>query len=79
LPLLIAQNDAEHWQVQLPTQDKHYSGRGLPPKRLLILYVPRVLAGQPLPQGWTWNNKDDGSWRLANPHAGESLEGYFSP
>jgi hypothetical protein len=78
LPLVIAQTDANHWEAEVPTQNKRYSGSGLPPKQLLVLYLPRALAGQTLPQGWTWNTTTDGGWRLENQHKGESLEGYFS-
>jgi hypothetical protein len=78
-PLLIAQSRANDWQVELPIQNKRYSGRGLPPARLLILYLPRALAGLPLPQGWSWNTMANGGWRLENHRTGESLEGYFNP
>src|SRR5437660_1653021 len=36
-PLLIAQTAADAWEVQLPTENKRYSGRGQPPARLLAL------------------------------------------
>jgi hypothetical protein len=78
LPLLVAQSDTAHWEVELPTQKKRYSGRGKPPTRLLILYLPRALSGQPLPRGWAWKDSGDGNWRLVN-RKGESLEGYFTP
>jgi hypothetical protein len=78
-PLLTAQSQADAWQLELPTQNKRYSGHGLPPKRLLALYLPRVLAGEKLPQGWSWSQLPDGAWRLENHRTGESLEGYFNP
>ena len=78
-PLVIAQNQANGWQVELPVQNKRYSGRGLPPARLLILYLPRALAGQSLPKGWSWNTMANGGWRLENHRIGESLEGFFNP
>ncbi len=77
-PLVIAQSWADRWEVELPAQNRRYAGRGLPPKRLLILYLPRAIAGQSLPSGWSWNAIADGSWRLTNHRAGESLEGYFN-
>lgn len=79
LPLLIAQTGGDRWQVELPVQDQRHSGRGEPPRRLLLLYLPRALAGEPLPSFWTWTTAPSGSWRLANPATGESLEGYFDP
>jgi len=78
-PLLVAQSAPNHWQVELPTQNQRYSGGGLPPRRLLILYLPRALEGQALPAGWAWSTSTNGGWRLENRRSGEYLEGYFNP
>jgi hypothetical protein len=43
--LVIAQASPRQWQVEFPPQNKHYAGPGEPPKRLIWLYLPRVLAG----------------------------------
>ena len=77
-PLIIAQSDDNYWEVELPTQDQRHSGRGAPPSRLLILYLPRAMAGQPLPRGWSWTETDDEGWKLNNQRTGESLHGYFT-
>ncbi len=77
-PLVIAQSRLDSWEVELPAQDKRYSGHGLPPARLLILYLPRALAGDPLPRRWSWNLSAEGRWRLENQRTGESLAGYFT-
>lgn len=76
-PLLIGQEVGNRWEVELPAQNKHYSGRGHPPKRLIWLYLPRALAGESLPTNWTWR-EDGKGWRLENPASGESLEGFFN-
>ena len=76
-PLMAAQRQATTWQIELPAQAKFFSGHGAPPQRLLLLYLPRALAGEPLPRGWTWNQSPDGLWRLENGRRGEWLEGYF--
>jgi hypothetical protein len=75
--LVVAQATPQGWQVEFPPQNKHYAGRGAPPTRLLWLYLPRVLSGQPPPRHWIWH-WDASGWRLENPATGESLEGYFS-
>jgi hypothetical protein len=77
-PLAVAQATAHSWEVQLPTENKRYSGHGRPPARLIFLYLPRVLAGQPPPRGWTWQRLPENGWRLENRASGEMLEGYFS-
>jgi hypothetical protein len=77
-PLAIAQANTNGWEVQLPTENKTYSGRGRPPARLFFLYLPKILAGQPPPKGWTWLPLPDNAWRLENRGTGEKLEGFFN-
>ena len=76
-PLVTAQKDADAWQVELPTENKRYSGRGRPPARLIWFWLARVVCGEPAPQKWIWN-QDHGRWRLENRATGEALEGYFA-
>lgn len=75
--LVIARCSAHHWQVEFPPENKHYAGPGTPPKRIIWLYLPRVLSGEPPPHNWTWR-ADSNGWRLENTATGEALEGYFS-
>ncbi len=75
--LVTAQSNAQGWRAEFPPQNKHYSGRGAPPKRLLWLYLPRALSGKSLPKGFSWR-QDANGWRLENKASGESLEGYFT-
>jgi hypothetical protein len=74
---MIAQSTARQWEVEIPPQHKHYAGHGVPPLRVIWLYLPRVLAGKPPPKGWVWR-QDDTQWHLENSTTGESLEGYFN-
>jgi hypothetical protein len=76
-PFLEAQSISNLWAVELPSLNKRYGGRGLPPKRLMWLYLPRALRGESLPRNWTWH-MDDSGWRLENTNNKEQLEGYFS-
>jgi hypothetical protein len=75
-PLVTAQATAKRWTVEFPPQNKHYAGRGAPPKRVIWLYLPRVLSGQPPPRHFSWH-QDANGWKLENHKNGESLEGYF--
>jgi hypothetical protein len=77
-PLVIGQATEKRWQVEFPAQNQRYGGSGLPPKRLLWLYLPRVLTGRELPPSWTWKDSD-GNWRLENPATREVIEGFFAP
>jgi hypothetical protein len=78
LPLMIAQSTPKTWEVEVPTENKRYSGRGKPPARLIFLYLSRMLTGQPPPKGWTWQKLENNGWHLENQKSGESLEGYFT-
>jgi len=77
--LVVAQSTPKAWSVEFPPQNKHYSGRGRPPRRIIFLQLPRVLSGLPPPDDWTWQRQSDGSWRLENPKSGESLDVYLNP
>jgi hypothetical protein len=77
LPLLIAQTAPHRWSAEVPTQNQQYSGHGQPPKRLMLLYVPRALTAASLPAGWRWQRLENNGWRLEDPASGQSLEGYF--
>ena len=76
-PFLIGRLSQGRWEVQFPARNRRYSGPGAPPQRLIWLYLPRVLAGQPAPAGLSWRH-DGHQWRLENPSAAESVEGYFT-
>lgn len=78
-PLMVAQSQANTWQFELPAQARFFAGHGAPPQRLLVLYLPRALAGEELPAGWIWRQSPDGHWRLENSRGGEWLEGYLDP
>jgi hypothetical protein len=77
-PILVGQTCGNHWQVDLPPQNKRYAGPGLPPKRLIWLYLPRAVEGKSLPRRWRWTNSGS-DWRLENQKTGEAIEGYFAP
>ena len=77
-PVAVAQSTSHSWEVELPMQNKRYSGHGNPPKRLIFLYVPRVLAGEPPPKGWTARKLENNGVRLENDKSGESLEVYLN-
>ena len=76
-PLVVAQSTAKAWRVEFPPENKHYSRHGLPPQRIIFLFLPRVVSGQPPPRGWSWQRLTQGGWRLENLRSGESLELYW--
>lgn len=78
-PLIVAQNNSRYWEVQIPVQNRRYSGRGKPPKRLFWLHLPWILRGErPLSEGWAFERLASGRWRFENKKTGELLEGFSS-
>jgi len=79
LPFVVAQSTANSWQIEFVPENKTYSGRGNPPKRLIWLYLPRCLAGALPPKPWSWQRLENDGWRLESQTTGESLEGFLNP
>ncbi|MBA4147144.1 MAG: hypothetical protein H0X66_03450 [Verrucomicrobia bacterium] len=76
-PMVIAQLQANSWQIEFPTENRTYSGRGNPPKRLAWLHLAKALQGGPVPEPWTFQKTDDTSWRFENLKTGELIEGFL--
>jgi len=77
-PLVIAQTTRDSWQIELPAQNKRYSGHGRPPKRMIWFFLPKALLGSSLPKGLSAQVLENNGWRLENRSSGESIEGYFN-
>jgi hypothetical protein len=77
-PTIVAQTAPGFWQIESPAENKHHTGRGAPPERLLWFQLPRALSGSTLPHAWSWRISPD-HWQLENSATGESLQGYLSP
>ena len=77
-PLINAQISGGKWQVEISMQNRRFSGKGRPPKRLIWLRLPSLLAGGKPPAGWSWRLENTKEWRLENRSSGELIEGYFT-
>jgi hypothetical protein len=77
-PFVIARATTNSWQIEVPAQNRRYSGPGQPPQRVIWLQLPRVLSGEPPPKGWSWRRLENNRWLLQNRSSGESLEGYLT-
>jgi hypothetical protein len=78
-PLAVGQKTPDAWIVEFPLQNKHYSGRGQVPSRIILLQLPRVLAGLRPPEDISWQPRNEGGGRLENRSSGESLDVYLDP
>jgi len=75
-PVVIAQRNSTHWQIQAPTRNETHVGPGNPPGRVIWFRLAETLAGNSLPQPWSWR-VDQNGWSLENRTRGELLSGYF--
>jgi hypothetical protein len=81
LPLVNAQSDTNHWQIQYFAQNKTYSGRGRPPERILWLQLPENLAtflSARRDTDWSITRLQGGAWEFTNNVSGESLDGFLA-
>jgi hypothetical protein len=53
LPILSARIFPRGWEFENSAEQKHYSGRGNPPDRIVWLQLLRVLEGQKVDNRWT--------------------------
>jgi len=79
MAILSAQTTSNRWLIKFPQQNRSFSGHGAGPTRFTWLYLPRALAGEPLPGKIRFALKPDGSWSLENSGTGEKVEGFLSP
>ena len=79
LPLVLTQTTGTNWIIQFPPGRMSFGGRGSPPSRFAWLYLPTLLAGEPLPLRFKGQVQPDGSWRLENARTGETIAGYLAP
>lgn len=77
-PFLEGQVLSNRWDISFPPENRHYAGRGSPPKALIWLQLPKLLAGEAPPAGWDWDLQGS-TWNVRNRHNGEYIEGFFDP
>ena len=78
-PFVVAQTTPTTWQLEIPAQNKTYSGHGKPPKRAGWLYLADALEGTAPPAPWNFERNTDDSWQLKNGKSGEVIEGFVNP
>ncbi|MFN7140965.1 MAG: hypothetical protein ACK4UN_16670 [Limisphaerales bacterium] len=76
-PMVVAQLQGNKWQIEFPTENRRYSGRGEPHRRLAWLHLAKALRGDPVASPWTFQRIDAESWKLENPRTGEVIEGFL--
>lgn len=77
LPIATGRLSAEGWSIDFPPQNKSYSGRGNPPKRLVWLQMLRALEGVKAPERWKVIHPSKDFIALEDPESGERLEVHF--
>jgi hypothetical protein len=78
LPFLTAQLDEHHWEVNIPSQKKVYSGGRHLPSHFAWIQLPALLRQEPPTRPWLFTG-DENHWQIENPKTGETLSGYLNP
>ena len=74
LPILSGRIGPAGWEFDATAENKRYSGRGNPPKRIVWLQLLRVLEGQEVSERWTVARPSNDFVTLENQFTGERLE-----
>ena len=74
LPILSATLTPTAWEFSAIPENKRYSGRGKPPRRIVWLQLLRALEGRELSDRWLVAKPSDAYIALEDPHTGERLE-----
>jgi hypothetical protein len=77
LPIVSAQTTSEGWAVEFPPENKHYSGRGNGPKKIVWLQLLKVIEGRELGEYWQLVHPSSDFVALENEESGERLEVHF--
>jgi len=77
VPVVLARTWPGRWEVHYSGQPP-WDGYGPPPSRVIWLHLAKFLDGGAPPSRWKWERRDQ-SWKLENPAAGESIEGFVAP
>lgn len=74
LPILSGRIGPSGWQFETIPENKHYSGRGQPPRRIVWLQLLRAMEGQEISDRWSVARPSDNFIALEDTHRGERLE-----
>jgi hypothetical protein len=75
--ILSGRQTPQSWEMRVPMRNERHAGPGTAPKRLVWFHLPRVLDGARVARPWTWELRQDGTWRLGNERTREYIEGYL--
>jgi len=78
-PLATAQVSGDQWQIEFGANQYSWHGHGTLPNRFGWFQLPQALLDPDLGGNWKFTHVETNSWRLQNPHTGETLEGEFFP
>lgn len=76
--MVMAQQQADAWQIESPARHKRHTGRGKAPHSIIWLQLPEVAQGKEPGPGWTLKRESDSRWRLEHDSDGESVEVFLS-
>lgn len=74
LPILSGRLGPGGWQFETIPENKRYSGRGQPPRRIVWLQLLRAIEGQEISDRWSVARPSDNYIALEDTHSGERLK-----
>jgi hypothetical protein len=77
-PFVVAQTTPQGWQLEVPAQNKKYSGSGKAPARISWFHLANAFRGVLPPKPWVFERNGDENWRLINRSSGEMIEGFLA-
>lgn len=74
IPLLTFRTSDDRWELNIPPENKHHSGRGNGPNRLAWAQLIRFMDGGEPAKGWDFAKISERQYVLVNDYRGERLE-----
>jgi hypothetical protein len=78
-PLATAQVSGGQWRIEFGANSFSWHGRGAPSDRFAWFQLPHALLDASVGGNWRFTRPETNSFRMENPHTGETLEGFLSP
>jgi hypothetical protein len=77
IPIVSAQSSPDRWEAEFSPENKHYSGSGAGPARLVWVQLLRAIEGRELKGDWRLIHPSNDFIALEDDDSGERLEVHF--
>jgi hypothetical protein len=77
LPFVTVQTSGDLWQIEFVPQQRRFSGKGSPPRRLPWVHLARALQGTNPPPPLVFKKDGPDNFTFENPDTGETISGFL--